>query len=282
MEYRFDKDGIREILLGGADEVFTTCCPGEFSDIRADGSFKPDRHLHREILFILHGENQFMLNGLACRARPGAAFLLNKWEVHSYGYRKNDRDLLHLWIHFNDDRMYGSLTHVGCAGQYHPVGIHMNFNNDLHQLLKRRWNMLEKIPGCTSAVKNLLIKPALNIALEEFAMFQFGMIDCPQENTSDITVFLRNYIRNTNGRDCSLENLEKLSGYSRFHLSRLFRRHCGQTIGEHINEVRLHFVEEARKRGLKQKEIAGELGFSSPAAFWHWHRKNRRASERNG
>jgi AraC-like DNA-binding protein len=275
MSDQTDKHDVKEVLLAGARQVFTTCCPEEFPEDRADDSFKPDRHLHREILFILHGESRFLLNGLVYDARPGVAFLLNKWEVHSYGYRKDDHDLLHLWIHFSDDRMYGSLVRVSCAGQYRPAGSHMNFNEDLHQLLKRRWNMLEKIPECDSGVKDLLIKPVLNIVFEEFAMFQFGMIEYPKENTSDITVFLRNYIRNTNGRGCSLENLEKLSGYSRFHLTRLFREQCGKTIGEYINDIRLHFVKEADKRGLKQKEIAVELGFSSPAAFWYWLQKHK-------
>ncbi len=275
MEKGLDQDKIREILLAGADRIISTRCPGELSTVGADDSFRADRHPHREILFILHGESLFMLNGFVYRAAPGTAFLLDKWETHSYGYRKADRDLLHLWIHFNENRMYGSLTHVGCAGQYHPIGAHMNFNKDLNQLINRRWDMLLKMGECPVETKNLLIKPPLDIVLEEFAMFQFGLIDYPEENTSDIIVFLRNYIRNTNGRNCSLENLEKLSGYSRFHLSRLFREHNGKTIGEYIDEVRLHFTREAQKRGLKQKELASELGFSSPGTFWSWLRKHK-------
>ncbi len=276
MATNIDHNEIQKILLAGTRDIVSTSCPEEFSIVHADDSFCPDRHLHHEILFIIHGESQFMLNGLVYHARPGTAFLLNKWEIHSYGYRKNDRDLLHLWIHFNDDRLYGSITYVGCAGQYHPTGINMTFSKDLHLLLHRRWKILEKIQSCSSGIKNLLMKPPLDIVLEEFAMFRFGMVDYPDESTGDITVFLRNYIRNTNGRNCSLENLEKLSGYSRFHLSRQFKEQCGKTIGEYINEVRLHFVEEARKRGLKQKEIANELGFSSPSAFWYWFQKQRK------
>ncbi len=270
-----NQDEIKETLLAGAEEIITTRCPEEISELQADDSFSPDRHLHREILFILQGESQFMLNGRVYRARPGTAFLLNKWEVHSYGYRKDDRDLIHLWLHFNDDRMFGSLTYIGCAGQYHSAEAHMTFSKDLHQLLLRRWEMLDKIPVCSPDAKNLLMKPPLDIVLDEFAMFQFSMIDFPAENTSDIAIFLRNYIRNANGRNCSLENLESLSGYSRFHLSRLFREQCDQTIGEYINEVRMRFVQEAHRRGLKQKEIADELGFSSPSAFWYWYQKHK-------
>ncbi len=269
-----DPDTIKDTLLAGAGEIISTRNLEPYPAARADDSFRADRHLHREILFILEGESRFMLNGRICPARPGTAFLLDRWENHSYGYRREDRNLIHLWIHSNEDRLYGSLIEVGCAGQYHSAGSHMTFSPDLHHLLLRRWEMLEKMPRCSPEAALILMKPPVDLLLNEFALLQFGLIDFPEENTSDIMVFLRNYIRNANGRGCSLENLERLCGYSRFHLSRLFREQCGQTIGDYIDEVRLHFTEEARKRGLKQKEIAAELGFSSPSAFWYWHRKH--------
>jgi AraC-like DNA-binding protein len=47
------------------------------------------------------------------------------------------------------------------------------------------------------------------------------------------------------------------------------------TVGEYINKVRLEYVRNALKRGVRQKEMAYELGFSSPTAFWNWFRKYR-------
>ncbi len=47
-------------------------------------------------------------------------------------------------------------------------------------------------------------------------------------------------------------------------------------VGTYINQVRLSFTENALLKGLKQKEIAAELAFSSSAAFWKWLQKNKK------
>ena len=86
---------------------------------------------------------------------------------------------------------------------------------------------------------------------------------------------LKRYIRMSNARGCSLEHLEKVSGYSRFYLSHRFRECEGCTIGEYIDKIRVQYTVEAMKRGLRQKEISFELGFSTPSNFWIWLRKHR-------
>jgi AraC-like DNA-binding protein len=83
----------------------------------------------------------------------------------------------------------------------------------------------------------------------------------------------------SNARDCSLSRLEKISGYSRYYLSHRFREYEGCTIGEYIDKIRIQYTIEAMKRGLRQKEIAFELGFSSPSNFWTWVQKHRKQIE---
>ena len=69
--------------------------------------------------------------------------------------------------------------------------------------------------------------------------------------------------------------MEKVSGYSRYYLSHRFRESEGYTIGDYIDKIRVEYTIEAMKRGLRQKEIAFELGFSTPSNFWIWLRKHR-------
>lgn len=274
MNNRIQESVIRAVLSRGVRKIITTLCPDEISEIFADSTYRIDRHLHREILFILHGECSFMLGGRIYTARQGTAFFLNEWEPHSSGYRADDRDLIHLWIHFNREHLYASMVQVGYHGRYSRYGKYINFNNDLRQLLLRRWHMLENMEACNGEAQDLLLRGPLNSVLDEFILCEYDIIDESNRDNRDIVVFLNNYIKNANGRECSLEHLEKLSGYSRFYLSRLFREKNGMTIGDYINTVRMQFAVEAKNRGMKQKEIASELGFSSPAAFWYWYNKN--------
>ena len=71
-----------------------------------------------------------------------------------------------------------------------------------------------------------------------------------------------------------MAELEKLTGFNRFYLMRLFKAEYGMTIGEYINCVRRGFVAGAAKN-LRQKEIAAMLGFKSAAAFWLWKKRDR-------
>ncbi|MBQ9503250.1 MAG: helix-turn-helix transcriptional regulator, partial [Lentisphaeria bacterium] len=75
--------------------------------------------------------------------------------------------------------------------------------------------------------------------------------------------------------ECSLEHLAAISGYTRGYLAHKFRDETGLTVGEYIARVRLEYIRSALKRGTRRKEMAYELGFSSPSAFWNWFRKYR-------
>jgi len=279
MNFQMDTEEIRSKLLAGARRIITSSSPGEYATAARLAPSRLHRHPYRELAMVLQGESQFLLNGKIYPAQPGTVFLLNQWELHEQGYRESDHGLLHLWIYFSDrEATSASMFHVSVRGQFVPVGRHLVFDHKLLYLINYRWDMLER-PACALAKDpERLMRSAVNTLLEEIALRQFDLNASTPENTQDITVFLRNYIKNNNGCNCSLEQLEKLSGYSRFHLATLFKRRHGKTIGEYISEVRMEFFEEAGRRGMKQKEIATELGFSSPASFWYWlHRGHRKA-----
>ena len=78
-----------------------------------------------------------------------------------------------------------------------------------------------------------------------------------------------------NGNGCSLEHLDLLLGCIRCHFAHKFHEKTGITVGKYIDQVRIKYVLWARKRGISQKEIAYELGFSSPSSFWNWLQKHR-------
>ena len=112
----------------------------------------------------------------------------------------------------------------------------------------------------------------------EMALLEFALSRRTQEASSnpagEVVAIVEDYIARRHGRDCSLEKLERLTGYSRFHLSRLFHRQRGKTIGQAIDASRLRFLADAEAQGLKQCSIAEALGFSSPSAFCLWKRRN--------
>lgn len=70
-----------------------------------------------------------------------------------------------------------------------------------------------------------------------------------------------------------LEELEEVSGYSRFHLMRLFRKHYGVSVHEFRLRARVALAMRLLARGEGQVDVAGEVGFCDQS---HFHRHFRR------
>jgi AraC-like DNA-binding protein len=67
------------------------------------------------------------------------------------------------------------------------------------------------------------------------------------------------------GDTLSLEGIARSVGYSRFHLSSIFRRHTGLSIHRYLNNHRLLIALESLNSGLDLTPLAFRVGFSSHA-----------------
>jgi two-component system response regulator YesN len=103
--------------------------------------------------------------------------------------------------------------------------------------------------------------------------YKFSAFPCFPWTKIEIIERVQNYIEINYGRNLSIAELEKFSGYNRYYLMRLFKAQTGFTILQYINQIRKRVAEDALKRNISQKEIAYQLGFFSPAAFWLWKKR---------
>ena len=121
------------------------------------------------------------------------------------------------------------------------------------------------------------LKQPLTMLLDEFRFYlrMNDSKDVKKPTNNEIVASIQQIIEAKKGRDCSLAQLEKFTGFSRFYISHLFKNAYGISIGDYINRVRMIFFESAKKQGLSHKQIAFELGFSSNSALLMWYRKNK-------
>lgn len=263
---------IPALLRRGITAVYTRNSAGEAIP---PGTFTPDRHANREILFALDGACGFPIENKLLELRQGTAVLLGEWDRHSYGYRVCDSHLLHLWVHFNGFTATGSILHISEHGEYHP-DTRFVYPRALSAALLERWMLLEAVEEPTPETENFYMRSLLDALLEE-TFLQYTSDSGPKGDRAAAAVErAKQHIEQVNGRNCSLDTLSRISGYGKFHLAHLFRQHTGKTIGAWIDEVRRQYTEAALEHGLSGKEIAANLGFSSPGAFWNWRRKSRR------
>ena len=270
-------ESIRQHLSHGVRKIITRHSP-EGTPEGVD-EFSSSTHPKREIFYVLKGNSRYMFNGKVYDAVPGTFFLIDYWEPHAFGYRQMDHDLIHLWMQVSESeqQVSGNILKVGMGGEFSACCNRVRLSLEYKMMLTRRWNALNEEKHVTQEMVNEYLKAPLDALLDEVRFFIFRTCqDSVMQGTPDTVIeSLKRYIRMSNARDCSLERLEKISGYSRFYLAHRFRECEGCTIGEYIDKVRVQYTIEAMKRGLRQKEISFELGFSTPSNFWIWLRKHR-------
>lgn len=260
------KGGIGRIICKHSDGIPQT------------GNSPPGIHQHREILFMLQGETQFPLNRKMFKIKAGDVVLIDRWISHRFGYLSEDRDMLCLWFYLFPTHLNLLLHRIDHEGNVSSVIKWVELASDLKLLIDRHWDEFNKLPPQT-ALKNLdcFFKIPLAMLLDEFR-FHLRLKHLKEEKSqddNDIVNAIQRIIEANNGRDCSLAQLEKLTGFNRFYISHLFKKAYGISIGEYINRVRMVFFESAKKQGFSHKQIAFELGFSSNSALLMWYRKTR-------
>lgn len=233
------------------------------------------KHPHREIVLALEGEDDFFLQDRNWHLTPGSVVLIDSWIPHNYGYSAKDHDLLHLWFYFSENQVRTSFCKVGMQGHYNIITRGTLLPPYIYQLINSRWNELKKQDVRSQELAAQYLLSPIRCLLEDLQLQNHRKNPDDQEK-SELIFSVKLYIESQNARDCSLENLEKKFGYSRFYIAHKFREIHGMPIGAYINTVRLAFTEDALMKGLKQKEIADELGFASSSSFWKWFRNNRK------
>ena len=241
------------------------------------------RHSQKEILFCLEGETIEHFAGHDYRCRPGTVFLIDANEEHAWGYPEHGRSFVHLWITGLET---GSVAiFYGQYGRMDPELLRLPLASTRAEcdLLARCWNTVKAPPAwMTRSIQRSLLTSAL------FPVVMRSITDAltpaagevaPQRRLEIITTVQR-HIEAHLAEAEDLDTLAHLSGYSKFHFARLFKESSGQTVHGFVNSCRMRKAEELGRLGLPCKEISCSLGFSSPAAFSNWARKNRGSSRR--
>lgn len=266
---------LQKKLRSGVSEIITGDGPGVPGDVTL---YQLSKHPQREMLFALTGKCCYYLNGRFFNLTPGMLVLIDKWCPHPLGYTRYDHDMLHLWAHLSEKSLTISFVRVWSNGNYRGEGRIFSMPFNVRALLLERWNRLtERRNPDSSTVRSLMLAP-LNLMLDEVALQLQSPEQIPENATRTMLESVKNYIRMHNGRDCSLDALARFTGYSKYHIAHRFREFEGTGPGTFIREIRLEYTRLALERGLKKKEIADELGFSSASNLIRWLAKEQRAS----
>jgi AraC-like DNA-binding protein len=277
------RDDILDVLLEPQRwSIISTLCPPDVRPI--DGSRYPVAQqvaaVHSDpcpqIDFFLQGTGGFTIDSVTYPLRPGSIFLINPYQLHGYEfdeplkpgdlYRVNVLQgyyLVRFWSHRNGT-LYGSSsqdelltdTEAGVILDKHWAGLRDSVLSEKH--------IHTRIVAAITLLASALAQRHLGQEKRDLEDFQQEVVDA-----------VRRHIAESMNQKHSLGELARIAGYSRFHFARIFRTQTGQSIHDYIDTCRLSKVRDLTLRGLTLKEIAAELGFSSPNAFARWRRDQR-------
>ncbi len=226
--------------------------------------YSGNRHSHpcMDVLISLCGKAYYGVEDGGVIIRPGSVMAFAPSIPHQVGYPPFYPDAEHLWLFIVREHclVHFSKTSKGVSRfsfvRELPLGGEASCGPGHEFSRLRLMNTLSSlIMGLSAAVR----RDGESMGTDEFHR--------------KIASIVRKHIEETAGRGVSLESLSRITGYSRFHLAKVFKRATGSTIWECIDSERSKKYRRLLASGMRKKEIADELGFSCPAAFSHWLRK---------
>ncbi len=232
----------------------------------------------RETLLCLEGNCFFGLDGRVYPCAPGSLFFIEANVPHDNYYPADTRAVELLWLRQLGDHLCLSWIRVQ-RGRLARVA-----NRPTMLTQEQLGISLSAFPAATEPATTPPEQARLRLLTGLATTYLGGLCLAAEENgekahcgvepRSRVVTAIRQHIDATAGNGVTLDFLAHFSGYSKYHMLRLFREHTGQTIHEYINYARAQRVAKLRETGMTAQAIAGELGFSSASAYLHWRRAN--------
>ena len=230
-----------------------------------------------EILLSVRGEDWFGMDGTMHRCFPGCLFLIDSGVPHDAYYPKTSSGLEHIWIRLLSDRVFVNWLAID-DGHYVRLHEHITI---LHQeqlgVMASPFSDGVRDPQSPfDAIRLRLIVGMIASHLAEHAANPVTstaiLMPHPESIQHNVASAIQRHIDDTAGKGVTLESLAHFSGYSKFHLSRIFRTWIGCSIHQYIDTSRQRKMESMKTVGYSNRAIAEALGFSEASAYLRWRR----------
>lgn len=227
-------------------------------------------HSHCEVLFALSGEVNYGFKQDVYPCTPGTIFLFDSAEEHDCGYPPWALSAEHLWIYFLQDKIVMRVLSVK-DGTYRPLagsGAMLS----LSALPMRLFGTPQEPMLPAGAVRLRTIGALIGLIMSFIELGYAEECSSSREFRRSVIKVVEQHIQETSGCGISLDSLARLSGYSKYHLERLFKEHTGYSVHKYVDRCRIAKFREMAKSGHSMKEISAALGFTCQSSFSRWHK----------
>ena len=210
--------------------------------------------------YTISGSGMLNYNNKLIPVMPGMAMMLQLPHNHCYFLPTSSEHWEFIYINFNGCellRLWSEINkNIGLVAKFKPESPAVKLSVDiLHGAANN------KITSSLQA-SSLAYQMIMNIA-EELLPQEGSKGGMPQAIVKTIDYCLENL-----HKPITVEDMAKVSGYSRYHFSRLFKEFQGKSPANFIRDLRLqHSIRLLQREMISVKEIADRCGFSNDNYF---------------
>lgn len=232
-----------------------------------------DTHANREGVLVLEGDSYGSLDGAIHRLSPGNLILFDAGTPHSQGYPHKTSHLLHLWFNIFELGVVANFGEKKKSGRYNVVYTTAIQDELVAKIINETWDKMISTTGRLKDAYRLKLMAILSECVSRLLLNDnLSKGDPKERQRREVLDTVIQHIDQSNGAIVSVDDLAEITGYSKFHFLRLFKRRTGMTVGDYMNKCRIDACRRMLEQGMMKKEIAEKLGFSCQSAFSHWYR----------
>lgn len=242
----------------------------------ARGQSLPRQHSHSflEFLFVLEGCGSYGIGARLAPLVPGRVLVFPPGARHDEGYSRKAPPFVHLWISLTGDLFANIHVKRSARSQVIPDFKYFSLFEESGISRTTLAAVLRPPDEHPADIRRLRVQALAESAFARVCELRMNPDYCNIVSASILRTrkmeAVRRHIEECGGRHVHLDGLVRISGYSKYHLLRLFKSHAGISIHGYVDRCRLQNMSKLLRRGLNHKQIAGELGFSCTAALSRW------------
>lgn len=227
-----------------------------------------ERHCHTgyELLFVLHGRGDFIVEGTHYPLRDGTVLLTRPSEYH-YVCPKSDTVYERYIVNFDRDFVHDTAKELPILSACNDSvrGIYSSADSVI-ALLRHTFALCDRLgPNASRDLRETILRAIVTQAVA--ALFLQGP-DRENASGNQTVSALIDYINRHLTEDLSLDRLAALHFIGKYHLCRLFREHAGMSILHYVNTKRMTLAAELLRQGVPAEEVALRVGFHDYSAFY--------------
>lgn len=226
-----------------------------------------ERHCHTEfeLLFVLHGRGDFIVEGTRYPLRDGTLLFTRPQEYH---YVRPEADVPYERYVVNFDRAFP----VGAAAELPILSVRDTPGDGIYcksetviKPLRQAYALIDQLAGAGTEVQETAARSAITQTL----LLLFLQGPDHESASGDKTVSAAiDYINNHLTEELSLDRLAGALYTSKYHLCRTFREHTGTPILHYINTKRMTLAVQLLRDGIPAGEVALQIGFRDYSSFY--------------